>query len=378
MNYTEVFRKENALFLLPNGEESGTISTVIFHDTAGGGCAVGIKKTKNRKSRALRIVRGLISVILTLVIAACAVLALPLFERLPSPEGGDGMHWMERLDSSLLLTDVTLPGTHDSGTAAITPAFFLRCQGLTIREQLDAGFRYLDVRLRIAGDTLVFCHSFGNCRRNGFWFSPPLTLDDAAADIYSFLDAHPSETVVFVVKNEYAGDDLPTFQRKLDAVVQKTPEKWMLTDSVPTLAESRGKIVLFRRYGDAAGLGVRAGIDAGWTDQGTGGSPETGFTEQIVSGFRILVQDRYHFSIEDKLTAVRNCLAEAKEPANAGTVRIIFLTTTGEKGVSHPYSVAKRINSSFADMEIGAGSGWIICDFGTEALAKTISDGNFR
>ena len=36
-------------------------------------------------------------------------------------------------------------------------------------------------------------------------FSTPLTLDDVLEDIYTFLDKHPSETVIFCAKKENRG-----------------------------------------------------------------------------------------------------------------------------------------------------------------------------
>ena len=58
--------------------------------------------------------------------------------------------WMADLDDGLRLNEIVLPGTHDSATQYVQLAFFSKCQALSIGEQLEAGYRYLDIRLGLS------------------------------------------------------------------------------------------------------------------------------------------------------------------------------------------------------------------------------------
>src|SRR5689334_21985710 len=53
--------------------------------------------------------------------------------------------WMSKLPDNLKVADLSIPGTHDSGTFKISIASGARTQNWTIRGQLDAGMRFLDL-----------------------------------------------------------------------------------------------------------------------------------------------------------------------------------------------------------------------------------------
>ena len=63
-------------------------------------------------------------------------------------------NWMSLLDENLRLNQVSIPGTHDSGThyVAFIKSIHAKTQSLNIKEQLEHGIRYLDIRLSIDND----------------------------------------------------------------------------------------------------------------------------------------------------------------------------------------------------------------------------------
>ncbi|MBQ2467430.1 MAG: hypothetical protein II506_06645, partial [Lachnospiraceae bacterium] len=126
--------------------------------------------------------------------------------------------WMGELSDELPLSSISIPGTHDSCSQYITPKYFLRCQNTGIREQLEMGYRYLDIRVAVeeteGGNTLKLIHAFGDCRQGKSWFSEKLYIDDVLQEVYAFLEEHPTETVIFCVKPENEDDD-PTAYRTL-------------------------------------------------------------------------------------------------------------------------------------------------------------------
>ena len=85
----------------------------------------------------------------------------------------------------------------------IIPIF--QCQDTDIKTQLENGYRYLDIRLVLKKDNFILKHNFAKCKKERSIFSTPLTLDDVLEDIYTFLDKHPSETVIFCAKKENRG-----------------------------------------------------------------------------------------------------------------------------------------------------------------------------
>lgn len=67
---------------------------------------------------------------------------------------------MSSVDGNLKLNEINIPGTHDSATQYVKLALFSKCQCLNIKEQLDAGFRYLDIRLAVDNEKLKLVHGF--------------------------------------------------------------------------------------------------------------------------------------------------------------------------------------------------------------------------
>ncbi|MBQ6372075.1 MAG: hypothetical protein IJJ22_03005 [Oscillospiraceae bacterium] len=174
--------------------------------------------------------------------------------------------WMAALDDRLLLSDISIPGAHDAAANETQLRLITKCQGRSIDELLLDGFRYLDVRLgaekKDGRVDLTFYHGFLHCLKGVFPWAGHLSFGDSAADCADFLRRHPTETILFVVKQEHGSESVAEFERLLDDLINgsDTSDLWLLTDSIPTLGEARGKIVLFRRYHDDAGLGSRSGI----------------------------------------------------------------------------------------------------------------------
>ena len=155
----------------------------------------------------------LLALILLALLGYTAGLLYPRGARAGDNSGlGD---WMGRLDGKLRLSEINIPGTHDSATQYIFPAYFLRDQDTGVQEQLENGYRYLDVRVALDknGEELKLIHAFGTCRRGAALWSKALSYDDFCDAALAFLDAHPGETVIFCVKPESSGDDPAAVRR---------------------------------------------------------------------------------------------------------------------------------------------------------------------
>ena len=323
-----------------------------------------------------RVLLRILGLLLALILAAAAFLTfVPLLQHGSREAVAGSADWMARLNGGLLLSDINLPGSHDSATQYVQLAWFSRCQDRSIGDQLEAGCRYLDIRLGADGDRLMLMHGFTKCKTGPL--GGTLYLDAVLAQCYAFLDAHPTETVLFAVKQEHGGEPAAEFQRLLDAYVQADPAHWLLTDTIPTLDEARGKLVLLRRYADEAGLGAAAGIPFEWPNQKGPGDLSHSSEPNANGGYTLWVQDRFEYEADDKWTAF--CNGVERNGAAEGDVALHFLSTKGTATYGHPFRYARELNArlaahSFAQSEF---IGWVVLDNVSAPLAEQIYKTNY-
>ncbi|MFF8280249.1 phosphatidylinositol-specific phospholipase C [Streptomyces lateritius] len=156
--------------------------------------------------------------------------------------------WMSGHGDPTPLQELTIPGTHDSG--ARFGGLWVACQNTTIAQQLESGIRFLDIRCRVTGDSFAIHH--------GAYYQN-MMFGDVLVACRAFLAAHPSETVLMRVRQEYSEDSDATFRRIFDDYldVRGWRSLFRIGDGLPTLGEARGRVVLLA---DNAGLpGVRYG-----------------------------------------------------------------------------------------------------------------------
>lgn len=170
--------------------------------------------------------------------------------------------WMETVPDETKLSNMSIPGTHDSCTQYVDMRYIFQCQDASVATQLIYGYRYLDMRLVLEQkhdqQTLVLKHSIARCKTSNSPFAGTLTLDDVLRDVSAFLDAHPTETVILCMKAENSKDDVAEIQKVLYETIGKDPERWYLKNEIPTLGEVRGKIVLATRFDDKLPMRLRA------------------------------------------------------------------------------------------------------------------------
>ena len=295
--------------------------------------------------------------------------------------------WMAEVSDDTFLSSVTVPGTHDSGTAYIFPSFFLQCQSLGFYEQLNAGYRYLDIRLALdeseeSGTKLKFIHAFGTCKKESSFlqlFSDTLYLEDALDDVYTFLDEHPTETIIFSVKAENKEDDLSVFEDTFFQILDQHPEKWYTQNAIPSMGDVRGKIVLVTRFDDVNGEGEgRMGLPFHWSQQdNTEAVVDTQEVVMVNDTNQLWVQDRYKYNVETKWDAI----VESLENCQAGdeTFSLNFCSTAGNGYAGHPKKYARIINKKLLNYELSSQTsyGIIVVDFAKENLARHIFETNF-
>ena len=241
----------------------------------------------------------------------------------------DGPCWMKYVDDNKFLDELSIPGTHDSGTCSVDndtepQSSQVKCQQDYIPTQLLEGIRYFDIRLGKGNDPGI-CHGdFYLFKKDGYY----LHLSDVIGYFKTFLSENPREALIMLASrgNDEATDESVT--TAFAKVLGDNPDLFYTASRVPTLGEVRGKIVLLRRFGlDGNSVsGHTWGLDlTEWDDRikahtdsttmclvqdarGFEAAGETGDTEPYCT--KVYAQDKYKLTGTDKLSWVDNALKE--------------------------------------------------------------------
>ena len=209
------------------------------------------------------------------------------------PEGSSthalSEEWMSYLDDETPLSALTIPGTHDS--AAFTYSWpFISTQNLDIRDQLNAGIRYFDLRCGIRHDVVEMVHGPTYLG---------LRLDKVLDTMYIWLAAHPTEALLVQIKRDRGEDRSEVqFAQAIFQVISQKSERWRTANTMTSLGKMRGRVQLFRRFEgpnlDAYGMDVSE-----WED-----NPTRPFTIYTRHGVQIMIQDHYNFPDPETLPSL--------------------------------------------------------------------------
>lgn len=246
----------------------------------------------------------------------------------------DGPCWMKYVDDNKYLDELSIPGTHDSGTCSVDndtepQSSQAKCQQDYIPTQLLEGIRYFDIRLGKDdknGDPGI---DHGRCyllKKDGGY----MHLSDVIGYFKTFLSEKSSEALIMLVSrgNDEATDESVT--TAFAKVMGKDPDLFYTSSRVPTLGEVRGKIVLLRRFG-LAGNSVSDhtwGLDlTQWDDKIKAHSGQSMCLVQDARGFettgnagdkepyctKVYAQDHYNCTGSSKIDWVDMALKAAAE-----------------------------------------------------------------
>lgn len=312
---------------------------------------------------------------------------------------GRAVDWMAALPDSTLITDISLPGTHDSGTCRtfgdIEPqSSFTACQQYYIDEQLAAGVRFLDVRLGMDGlaDKDPYVNHGGTIclQRSG----AELRLSHVLADVDRFLRQHPSETVVLMFsKSGSAGDEKNMLASLYEAATVDYPERVYLgADTVvPSLGHVRGKMVFAHRI-DAKTLAPEGlnehsyGLNLHMWGDYNDAYASTKDTVKIrdASQIQAWVQDNYGTTADSKIAYVEGALASApsrQSGAEAAREHAWVLNYTSCTK-NNPFTAARNMKQRLYTSEILAGGnqrflGVVMMDFVDAQMCWNVYRHNF-
>ncbi len=293
--------------------------------------------------------------------------------------------WLKNIADSSPVCNINLPGTHDSTARFVRFSYFARCQNKSITEQLRMGIRFFDLRAEADGEKIKLVHSIIDCRLRRFG-SKKLYTDDVLAEMFAFLDAHPSEALFLLFKqDDGAVPPDATFDLFYERHIARET-RFYTENRIPCLGEVRGKIVLLNRcdltkyrekYNDGnSGLNL-----ANWPEQG-GYYPnwqvETPIRCRSGEGTTgtLYLQDFYKLPPREKWqNAVWPTLNDAAR--HDGLVLNYCSATNGLLG---PRAFEKKMSKFFSAFEPVSGRklGWLILDFPKQETVERIIRSNDR
>jgi len=283
---------------------------------------------------------------------------------LSSSSGSSGSYpsiyanWMAGLPDSVPLTQLNIPGTHDTATwnysqetqdslqyatrcdgtvPAVARAY--RCQRKSIAESLESGIRFFDLRFALdpADARLVFWHSAA-------LLSDLATVEDVLFGFYAWLERHRSETVILSFQYEHstklnASSDSRVQRALFDALTSPAARRYIHQSRgvVPKLGEVRGKIILFRRF-DLDALspaeeyeGTIPGLHMSpqrWIDN----NPDFALVHNDSTNATAYIEDYYypttHLTVSDNIEAKFDAASKHLQKAAAGDYGSLFVTFT--------------------------------------------------
>jgi 1-phosphatidylinositol phosphodiesterase len=264
--------------------------------------------------------------------------------------------WMHEIHDDKPLSVLSLPGTHNSPTCHVAlPS--VRCQAVGVKQQLDNGVRFLDIRVNCNADNddLTLVHSAFPISLTG---SKKLD-EDLLKGIYEFLDTNKSETVLISLKREGTGKGTDErFSRILHDngryLGGDNARRWFTEPRIPNLGEVRGRVVLVRRFGLEEGL-KREHDGKGW---GIDGSAWPDNCEDAPTGSGLIrVQDFYEIAestnIERKIDFCRKHLEKAGECRFAGQTPPLFVNFLSASNFFNascwPERIAAKVNPAVVE-----------------------------
>lgn len=105
------------------------------------------------------------------------------------PSNQLNLNWQSRFPSARLVSLMSIPGTHDSGTYSCKWYQFCditQCQSWSLYDQMRAGIRFFDLRVNTESDAMTIGHgsiTFGS-------------LENELKQIKRFLSEQPSEFII--------------------------------------------------------------------------------------------------------------------------------------------------------------------------------------
>lgn len=297
--------------------------------------------------------------------------------------GGILNNWMKNIRDDVRISEINIPGTHNSCTKKVQFSYLSKCHDLTISEQLNIGVRFLDIRVEKDAGKLKTVHSIADCYTT-HGEKEKLFLEYVLNDCKKFLKENPTETIVLCIKRDDGASSEETFDLLYENYIKNDP-LWFTENRIPLLSEVRGKMVFFNRchvdFTNTAYTDKNTGLRlSNWPDL-----PKN--SEVFLANAPICtlahtaeetyyLQDMYKLFPKEKWEKAVLPLLE-NPPQEKG----LFLNYFSAANFIHsPRKYTRYIYKKFDKIPLKAHIkyGWLIFDFPTENICEKVISTNFK
>ena len=249
--------------------------------------------------------------------------------------------WMQSIPDSTKLSSMTIPGTHNS--CALHGICCARTQSWSLPEQMKAGLRYFDIRLRLYNNTLRSFHAF---------VDQVDTFDVILSYALNFLNQYPSESIIMQLVKEHTDKNCTKKMPELyEEYTKNIKDKIIEFKNDITMGEIRGKILIIKIYGRST---------------------------RFMPGF--VIQNKWsintRFSLNNKKRKIKENLHRALAFNNNKNSLIFlnYLSASSDYAMMTPYTAAKKCNK--VAMRYKGRLGIILADYPGEDLIKHLIEQN--
>lgn len=258
------------------------------------------------------------------------------------------LDWMKYIPDNIKLSELTIPGTHDSCAYQMTgllkvASAVARTQSWCLYDQMRAGIRYFDIRLRLYNNTLLCFH--GPVDLNN-------SFDKILKDASKFLRENCSEVLIMEICSEYEDYNCSKSMEQMyyeytalyrDIVVE-------FENNNPTIGEVRGKMLMIKVFkGSSSRIPIFC-IQNKWVCN-------------------------FISNIGEKIKEIEKHCRKAAEQRNDDKIYMNFLSCASDYAMMQPITAAKECNKVI--FRHRGRLGIVAADFPGEGLIKYLILQNF-
>lgn len=169
--------------------------------------------------------------------------------------------WMAGLPDTVKVCRVSIPGTHDSGTAGVRfpMKHYARTQTISISEQWDAGIRFFDLRPKLEKGDLQIYHGPANCH---------ITFAQALLSLKQKLAENPTEFCIVMTNS--AGGGQTAVDMTMEMIRSMIPAGMLAVFKADmTVDDIRGKILFIHRNIPSSEVEIPGAVVRGWLGNGS-------------------------------------------------------------------------------------------------------------
>ena len=251
------------------------------------------------------------------------------------------MNWMKDIPDDTKLSEMTIPGTHDS--MSLFGICCARTQTWTLVEQMKAGLRYFDIRLRRINNTLRAYHGFVDQKE---------TFDSILVYAFDFLEKNPSETIMFEIISEYDAKNCEkSFVELYEEYTQSYKDKIKSYEHRDiTMGEIRGKLFVVKVFEGSTSRIPNFFIQNEWSVN----------FRCYMNNKKRKIKENFHRAI-----SIRN-----------NQIFLNYLSASSDYAMMTPYTAAKQCNR--VAMRYHGRLGIVLADYPGEDLIKHLIQQNFN